>query len=77
MLLGVWMFVDAGITAFGGDCASLEVPGSIQYRALGEGMRTLCERWGPFAPAAIEALCAAVVLALGVAMARERRRTAP
>ncbi len=74
LLLGVGMLVDAGFLAFGGDCASLEVPTSIRYRALGSSMRSLCEHWGPLPPAAIEALVAAVVLAVAVAMGRERRR---
>jgi hypothetical protein len=74
LLLGVGLLVDAGFLVAGGNCASLEVPTSIRYRALGSAMRSLCERWGPLAPAAIEALLAVVVLALAVSMWRERRR---
>ncbi|HKI01957.1 MAG TPA: hypothetical protein VKK31_08260 [Thermoanaerobaculia bacterium] len=76
LLLGAGMLVDAGVTAFGGNCASLEVPTSISYRALGTAMRSLCERWGPFVPAAIEALFAAGVLAFAVSLLRERQRVA-
>jgi ABC-type Co2+ transport system permease subunit len=76
LLLGVGMFVDAGVTAFGGNCASLDVPASISYRTLGTAMRSLCERWGPFVPAAIEAIFAAGVLAFADFLRRERQRAA-
>jgi hypothetical protein len=73
--LGLWILVDAGLLLFRvSDCASLEVPGSILYRSVGEGMRTLCERWGPFFPAAIEALVAAIPLAYAVFSWRQYRR---
>jgi len=75
-LFGAWLLVDAGVTAFGGDCASLEVPTSITYRTVGTAMRSLCERWGPFVPAAIEALFAAGVLAFAALLMRQRRRAA-
>jgi hypothetical protein len=60
------------------DCASLDLPSSFQYRAMGQGMRRLCERWGPVPPAAIEVLTALIPLgyALGAWRVYRRRKQA-
>ena len=59
------------------DCKSLEVPGSTQYRAIGDGLRYWCQHWGLWAPVSFHVFFGLIGLALLVLSWRERQRCSP
>ena len=74
LLLCASGFFNAISLLVGRDCYSLEVPGSVQYRAIGDGLRYWCLRLGLWAPVSFHLSYGLIGLALLVLFWRERRR---
>jgi hypothetical protein len=74
LLLCVGGFASAVSLLLSKDCKSLEVPGSVQYGAIGDGLRYWCEHWGLWAPVSFNLFFGVIGLALLVFSWRERQR---